>query len=481
MTFTVPLLINGEEKITATTFPIESPVTHSTLWSCSLASSTDADAALAAASAAFPIWSKTKPAARRNILLKAADLIEQRADELKLAMQQETGSLDGFATFDTVTAAAHIRDVAGRISAIEGSIPISQDEGRAALVVKEPYGVVLALAPWNAPHILGVRSILFPLAAGNTCILKGPELSPRVYHHIGQIFTAAGLPPGALNILFTSREHSAAITTQLIEAPQVKKINFTGSSAVGAIIASTAGRALKPCLMELGGKAAAVVLDDADLELAAMQCVVGAFLHSGQICMATERVIVQKSILEPFRAALQHAAAGFEPPNSPAPVLVQAPAVERNCALVADALGKGAKLIHGDHTREEVHPETGVVSPTRMRALIVEGVTRDMRLYHEESFGPSVSLIAVDTEDEAVAIANDSEYGLNSAVFTKDLARGLRIAKRLESGSVHINSMSVHDEPSLPHGGVGRSGWGRFNGRWGIEEFLRTKTITFQE
>ncbi|KAJ7634989.1 Aldehyde/histidinol dehydrogenase [Roridomyces roridus] len=481
MAFTVPLLINGEEKITTTTFPIESPLSNSTLWQCSIASTADADAALAAASAAFPAWSKTKPAARRAIFLKAADLFEQRMDEFKRVMQQETGASDIFTNFETTTAIEHLRETAGRISAIEGSIPVCQDEGRSALIVKEPYGVVLAIAPWNAPHILGIRSVLFPLAAGNTCVLKGPEISPRVYHHIGQIFTAAGLPPGALNTLYTPREQSAAITTHLIDAPQVKKINFTGSSAVGAIIATSAGRALKPCLLELGGKGSAIVLDDADLQLAAMQCVVGAFMHSGQVCMSTERVIVQKSILEPFRGALKAAVAGFMPADGLAPILAQATGVERNRALVADALTKGATLLHGDHRADELHPETGVASPTRLRPLILEGVTSAMRVYHEESFGPSVSVIGVETEDEAVALANDTQYGLNNAVFTKDLARGLRVARRLESGAVHINSMSMHDEPMLPHGGVGRSGWGRFNARWGVEEFLRSKTITFQE
>ncbi|KAJ7457337.1 Aldehyde/histidinol dehydrogenase [Mycena latifolia] len=461
MSYTVPLLINGEEKIAASTFPVESPLSHTTLWSCSSASAADTDAAIAAASAAFPIWSKTKPAARRTILLKAADLLEQRAPELQAHMNQETGSVDPFAAFNVMTA-------------------VQRDNGH-ALILKEPFGVILSIAPWNAPYILGGRAVLYPLAAGNTCIMKGSELSPRCFHHIGRAFIDAGLPPGALNVLYTAREDSAAITTQLINAPAIRKINFTGSSAVGAIIATAAGRALKPCLLELGGKAAAIVLDDADLELAAAQCARGAFMHSGQICMSTERILVHRAVLEQFRPALQKAIAGFAPANGPSPVLVQGAAVARNRALVADALGKGATLLHGDHTAEEAHPETGAPSATRLRPIVVEGVTPEMSMYHDESFGPSVSLIAVASEDEAVAVANDSTYGLNGAVFTKDLARGLRVAKRMECGSVHINAMSVHDEAMLPHGGVKSSGWGRFNGVWGIEEFLRIKTVTFKE
>ncbi|KAF7361971.1 putative salicylaldehyde dehydrogenase protein [Mycena venus] len=481
MAYTIPLLINGEEKTTTTTFPVDSPLSHTTIWSCSSASEADVDAAVAAASAAFPAWSKTKPAERRNILLKAADLLEQRADELKLHMQQETGSVEMFAAFNIGTTAEHIRDTAGRISAIMGSIPVCQDQGTSALVLKEPYGVVLGIAPWNAPYILGVRSILFPLAAGNTCVLKGSELSPRCFYHIGRIFTDAGLPAGALNIIYTSRADSPAITTQLINAPAIKKINFTGSTAVGSIIAAAAGRALKPCLMELGGKAAAIILDDADLEHAAMQCTLGAFLHAGQICMSTERILVHADVIDKFRPALLKAVAGFAPANGPAPVLVQGAGVTRNRALVADALGKGATLLHGDHTAEEPHPETGSPSATRLRPIVVEGITPEMSLYRDESFGPSVSLIAVKDEDEAIAISNDSDYGLNSAIFTRDLARGLRVAKRLECGSIHINAMSVHDEANLPHGGMKSSGWGRFNGQWGLEEFVRIKTVTFKE
>ncbi|KAJ7101396.1 salicylaldehyde dehydrogenase [Mycena belliarum] len=397
-------------------------------------------------------------------------------------MNEETGSPDSLAVFNVVTTAEMLRDTAGRCSAILGSIPtMCQDEGTTALVLKEPLGVILSMAPWNAPYILGVRAALYPLAAGNTVILKGSELSPRCFHHIGRIFTDAGLPAGALNILYTSREDSPAIVNQLISSPAVRKITFTGSSAVGAIIATAAGRALKPCLLELGGKAAAIVLDDADLGLAAMQCTLGAFIHAGQICMSTERIIVHKDVLDQFRPALQAAVARFAPANAPAPVLIQGASVARNRALIAEALGKGATLLHGDHAAEEAHPETGAPSATRLRPVVVDGVTPEMALWRQESFGPSVSIVAVASEDEAVALANDSDYGLNGAVFTRDLARGLRVAKRMECGNVHINSMTVHDEPMLPHGGVKNSGWGRFNGQWGIEEFLRLKTITFKE
>ncbi|KAF2090213.1 aldehyde dehydrogenase [Saccharata proteae CBS 121410] len=479
--YVVPLLINGQDVTTENTFPVESPVSHSTIWTSSSASASDTDAAIAAASAAFPSWARSKPRERRAILLKAADLLEQRKDEYSGYMSQEMGAGEIFTGFNNSTAAELIRDVAGRTAAIMGSIPICQDEGTSALVLKEPFGVVLAIAPWNAPYILGIRSVLYALAAGNTCILKGSELAPRCFHSIGRLFLDAGLPPGCLNIIYTTRSESGPITTRLVAAPAVRKINFTGSTAVGAIIASLAGQHLKPCLMELGGKAAAIVLDDADVSVAAMQCAVGAFLNSGQVCMSTERIVVTSGVVNAFRDALKEAIAKFSPDHHAPPVLVQSAGVERNRRLVGQAVEKGARVLHGDHEREELHPETKEASTTRMRPIVVDGVSKDMDLYHEESFGPSVSLIEVRDEEEAVSVANDTDYGLTSAVFTTDLARALRVAKRIESGAVHINSMSVHDEATLPHGGVKKSGWGRFNAQWGIEEFLKTKTITFKD
>ncbi|KAK8169165.1 aldehyde dehydrogenase domain-containing protein [Phyllosticta citrichinensis] len=413
--------------------------------------------------------------------MKAADLLQQREDELKGYMADETGGTDPFTGFNIFTAAELMRDVAGRCSNIMGHVPICQDEGTSALVLKEPYGVILGIAPWNAPYILGFRAVIYAIAAGNTCILKGSELSPRVFYSIGRVLADAGLPAGVLNVIYTTRSESPGATNQLINSPAIKKINFTGSTTIGSIIASTAGKALKPCLMELGGKASSIVLDDADVELAAFQCALGAFLHGGQVCMATERILVHKDILPAFKPAFQTALAKVFPDHAPAPVLVQGPTVEKNKRLIEDAIAGGANILYGDHQKPEFHPETGAASHTRMRPIVVEGVKPEMALYHEESFGPTVSLIEVQSEEDALIIANDTAYGLTSAVFTKDLARALRVAKRIESGAVHINSMSIHDEATLPHGGMKSSGWGRFNGQWGVEEFLRLKTVTYKE
>lgn len=279
----------------------------------------------------------------------------------------------------------------------------------------------------NAPLILGFRAVSYALAAGNTCVLKGSEMSPRCFWCIGSILTAAGLPDGVVNVIFHRPQDAPEVTNAIIEHPFVKKITFTGSTATGSIIAAQAGKHLKPVVMELGGKAPAIVLKDANLEKAAEACAVGAFLHSGQICMSTERILVHSSIAEKFREALKAAMEKIFGEESPAPILVNAPPVQKNKKLVEQALSKGAKILAGDLNAEE-H------SDTRMRPIVVEGVTKDMDLYQTESFGPTVSVIVVDSEEEAIEVANDTEYGLSSAVFTEDLAAGLRVAKQIETG-----------------------------------------------
>lgn len=472
---TVPLLINGEEISTENTFDVISPVTHHKIWYSSSASPQDAIRAVEAAQAALPAWAATKPNQRRDILLKAASILESRKEECAEYMKIETGSGDWFShNFNLPVGVELLRDVAGRIATVTGSTPTSALPNRSALVLKEPYGVVLGIAPWNAPYILGLRAIAYGLAAGNTCILKGSELSPRCFWAIGSLFQAAGLPPGVLNVLFHRPEDAAEVTSTLIAHPSIKKINFTGSTATGAIIAEQAGKHLKPVLLELGGKAPAIILADANIQQAAESCAAGAFLHTGQICMSTERILVHESIMKAFSDALSAAMETQYPSSAPAEMLVRATSVEKNKSLITDALSKGATLISGSLNTEEP-------SPTRLRPIIISHITPSMSIYDTESFGPTVSLLPFATEDEAIRIANDTQYGLSSAIFTEDLRAGLRVARRVESGAVHINNMTVHDEAGLPHGGVKKSGFGRFNGSVGIEEFLRTKTVTWAD
>ncbi|KAL2752687.1 hypothetical protein ACRALDRAFT_2044441 [Sodiomyces alcalophilus JCM 7366] len=471
--YCVPLFRDGQEVLSSENFSVTSPATGKFLHNCSSATVEDADAAVDAASNAFTSWSRTTPGYRRDIFLKAAEVMERRRGELAQYMTQETGGLPQWCEFNLDVAIDLIKDVAGRISTLEGSFPSTRDPNIGSIVLREPYGVVLAIAPWNAPYILGTRAIAFPMAAGNTVVLKGTELAPRVMWAIASVFHEAGLPAGVLNTITHAPASAPKVTAALVANPRVMKINFTGSTAVGRIIARLAGESLKPVVLELGGKAPAIVWEDADLDLAADQCALGSFFNSGQVCMCTERILVHRAVKPAFLAKLAASIDKYFPPAGDAPVLISEVAVDKNRKLVADATAKGAEVVYGDAAAREA-------SATRMRPVVLDKVTRDMDIYATESFGPSVSVFEVSSEQEAIDLANDSEYGLTSAVFTEDLKRGLRFAREIESGAVHINSMSIHDESALPHGGVKGSGYGRFNAAGGLAEWVRTKVVTFK-
>ncbi|KAN0117903.1 aldehyde dehydrogenase [Hyaloscypha variabilis] len=474
---TVSLIIGGKNVNGPQEFAVHNPANGEKVWNAGGASVENAIQAIEAAVAAFPSWSKTKPAVRRDIFLRAADIFERRYQELAYYQKQETGADDMFMEWILKLTVDNLKEVAGKCSLIAGSFPASSDEGRAALVLKEPYGVILGIAPWNAPWPLGCRAVAYALAAGNTCVLKGSELSPRCFYAIVSIFREAGLPDGCLNLVFHRPQDAPQVTEKLISHPAVKKVNFTGSTATGAIIAAMAGKYLKPIITELGGKASAIVLADSDIKKAAMASTMGAFLHAGQVCMATERVIVHSSIVEAFTAAFKESTNQIFGPKGPSPILVTAVGANKTKALVNAALTKGAQVVLGDPTESQNIDK----SSTGMRPIILTNVNKDSDLYQNESFGPSVAIYTFETEDEALAIANDTEYGLSGAVFTKDLTAGLRIAKGYETGAVHINAMTIHDESNLPHGGTKKSGWGRFSGMAGVEEYLRSKVVTFDE
>ncbi|EXJ85860.1 hypothetical protein A1O1_06229 [Capronia coronata CBS 617.96] len=473
---TIPLWLDGQEVKLSSTFDVVSPLDHKVLYQCSAAGEEDALKAIASAEKAFKTWSKSKPITRRDIFLRAAEGFKQRRDEQFHYIHTETGAAESMFAFEYNLAYEACMSVAGLVQvATTSTMPVVAEEGRTAMVIKEPYGVVLGIAPWNAPTALGVRACLQPLAMGNTVILKGPEAAPATYYTIASVLHEAGLPAGCLNTIYHRPADAAKVTTALVSHPAIKKINFTGSTAVGSIIASMAGKYLKPTVMELGGKAPSIICEDANVETAALQCALGAFLHAGQICMATERIIVNAKIVDKFRPALKATLDQvFSEEGLGIPQLVTTAPVEKNKKLVSDALSKGAVPLHGD-------PDHHEPSKTKMRPVVIENVQPHMDIYHTESFGPTVSLFVVNSDEEAIEIANDTEYGLASAVFTEDLRRGLRIARQIETGAVHINSMTVHDEAALPHGGAKKSGFGRFNSLQGLEEWVRTKAVTWKD
>ncbi|KAH6968124.1 Aldehyde/histidinol dehydrogenase [Fusarium avenaceum] len=472
----IPLIINGQQVQTSESSPVISPLTGKEVWSFSCASKDQVHEAVQNAHDTFSVWSQTKVATRRDILLKAASIMEKRREELGGYMHHEIGANQFYQDFILGLTIEGLKDTAGRIAgAVQGFTPESTHEGMKAVVQKRPYGVILGIAPWNAPFHLGLRSVLFALAAGNTAILKGSEFTPRCYWAIADVLREAGLPDGCLNLIFHSPAAAASTIDTLVSHPHIKKINFTGSTKVGRIISSTAGKYLKPVLMELGGKASAIVLKDADLDHAALHCAQGAFINAGQICMSTERILVDESISSEFQKRLGSAVRKLFGTADDTPAVVAAASATRNRGLIQDAVSKGAqplKIFEDEHAHE---------TDTKMRPVVLGNINKDMDLYATESFGPSVSLFTFKTEEEAVQLANDTEYGLTAAIFSKDLRRAFKLADGLESGAVHINSMTVHDEYSLPHGGVKSSGFGRFNGYQGLDEFLYYKTVTWMD
>jgi len=474
---TINLLIAGRDvpASRSATFNRLNPISGEVATQAAAASVEDARAAADAAAAAFPKWSAIGPSERRAKLNKAAELLETRSAQFASILTTETGATGGWGHFNVHLAANMLREAAAMTTQISGEVVPSDVPGSFAMALRQPVGVVLGIAPWNAPIILGVRAIALPLACGNTVILKASEVCPATHRLIGAVLNEAGLGEGVVNVVTHDPKDAEAIAEALIAHPAVKRINFTGSTRVGRIIAMLGAKHLKPVLLELGGKAPLIVLDDADLDAAVDATVFGAFANSGQICMSTERVIVDEKVADQFGAKLAKRVAAL-PVGDPRKgdfvlgSVVGKPTVERVQQLVRDAVAKGAKVLCGDSAADG----------TIMKGVVVDKVTPDMSLFREESFGPQVSLTRVKSAEEAVKVANDTDYGLSAALFTRDIAKGIELAKRIESGICHINGPTVHDEAQMPFGGVKASGYGRFGGKAGVNEFTELRWITIQ-
>ena len=472
----ISMLINGQacQASNGATFERRNPLDGEVATVAPAATVPDAIAAADAAAAAFPAWAAMGPGERRALLLKAGEAIEAKGEQFAAAMARETGASGLWAGFNVHLAAGMFVEAAALTTQIHGQLIPSNVPGSLSMAVRQPAGVVLGIAPWNAPIILAVRAIATPLACGNTVILKGSELSPATQGLIIEALQEAGFPPGVVNFVTNAPADAGAVVEAIIAHPAVRRVNFTGSTKVGRLIAQTCARHIKPAVLELGGKAPLLVLADADIEAAVNGAAFGAFANSGQICMSTERIVVDNSIADAFVAQLAAKAAALplgDPRHGPVVLgsVVDAATVERCNALIDDALAKGAALVCGGKARN-----------TLMPATLLDHVTSEMRIYHEESFGPVKPIVRVSGDEEAIAVANDNEFGLSAAVFSRDTARAWNVAQRIQSGICHVNGPTVHDEAQMPFGGVKGSGYGRFGGQAGIDAFTETRWITLQ-
>ncbi len=456
-------------------FERRSPVSGKIATKAAAAGKQDVDAAVKAAAKAFPAWSSMGPGLRRKILNDCADALEARTADFITLGQEETGGTAPWYGFNVMLAAGMLREAASMTTQIKGEIIPSNKPGTLSMGYRQPVGVLVGMAPWNAPIILGVRCFAMPLACGNTLVMKASEKCPGLHRLIGDCMVEGGLPKGVLNIITHSAKAAPDVVNALIDHPLTRRINFTGSTRVGRIIAERAAKHLKPCLLELGGKAPCIVLEDADIDAAVKGAAFGAFMNQGQICMSTEKIIVVEEIADAFCAAFVEKAESLKTGNPDEQVhlasVVDRDTIDHVAKLIDDATSKGAQVLAGGS------PKKGTIMP----ATIVADVTPKMDIYAAESFGPITTIIRARDEDHAVDIANDTEYGLSSAVFTQNIQRGLEIAKRLQTGIAHINGPTVGDEAQMPFGGTKASGYGRFGGTAAIDEFTELRWITIED
>ncbi|MBO8140739.1 MAG: aldehyde dehydrogenase family protein [Firmicutes bacterium] len=457
------------------TFPDRNPATGEAFAHIPAGNAETARRAVEAASRAQREWAELTAAERSAVLLRAADIWERRSETLAKLLTEETGSIAKKRMFEVGYCKDLIRQAASLAYEVGGEIAPSNVRGKVNHFIRQPAGVVSVISPWNFPYILTLRAVAPALALGNTVVLKPSEESPIAGGLvIAEIFEEAGVPPGVLNVITCPREGVQEVGEVLVGHPDVRVISFTGSTFTGRKLAELAGRHLKRIILELGGKSPIIVLEDADLDLATSAACFGGFFHQGQICMASSRLIVEQPVAEQFTSQLvekvRHLKIGdpndLETDIGPIISPTQLAKIQEH---VEDAVSKGARLLTGGRARGPYFEPT-----------VLAGVTPEMRVYYEETFGPVVSVIPVKDAEEAVQVANDTMYGLSAGIITQDPERGMQLAGRLETGMAHINDSSMHDEPHAPFGGIKASGLGRHGGKAAIEAFTETRWISLQ-
>jgi vanillin dehydrogenase len=428
-------------------------------------------AAIDAAHAAKAAWGNSPAALREKILHRAADELEAATSEIVDLLIGEGGSTFGKAHFEIPFAANMLRSIAGEARRVQGDVFPSDVSGLLSLAIRRPLGVVAGISPFNFPVVLALKKVAFALATGNTFVLKPSEETSLVGLKLAEIFEKAGLPPGVLNVVPGDGPTLARV---LFDDPRVKLISFTGSTAVGRHIAVECAKKGKRVVLEMGGKSPLIVLKDADVDYAVDTACFGIFIHQGQICMAGSRIIVEAPIYETFlqRFAAKAKTLQVGDPRDPHTVigpLIRSSQCEMIDRKIKEAVAAGARVLTG-----------GTYQGNFYQPTVIADVTANMAAFRDELFGPVAAVSRADNADHALALANNSSYGLSSAVLTNDLQLAMRFALELEAGMVHLNGPTVHDEPTVPFGGVKDSGSGREGGRWSVEEMTEVKWVTIQ-
>jgi acyl-CoA reductase-like NAD-dependent aldehyde dehydrogenase len=456
-----PLFIAGEWRASSNggTFADITPATRQPMARIANGTVADMDAAIIAAHAAQPAWARLRPAARAEFFYKAIEVFTRRQQAFVDALIQETGSSVGKAMFECSLVPLALREAAALTSQAAGEILPSNVPGKVNMIQRKPAGVVGVISPWNFPLYLSLRGFIYALALGNTAVLKPSEDSPLTGGlMIAELFAEAGFPAGTVNVVTCDRESAAEVGGKLVNDPRIARISFTGSTAVGREIAKTCAGHLKRVILEMGGKNPLLVLDDADIDYAVNVAFFGAFLHQGQICMSADKIIVARPLYESFVEKLVAKVAHFQPLAPENPICVVGPIIndrqlDRIDTMVSQALAQGANIRIGGSKQGPFFQPT-----------VITDVTPDMAIYRDEIFGPVALVIPFETEEEAIFIANDTQYGLSAAIVTGNTQHGHAIAPHIQAGMVHINDSPVHDEPHCPFGGMKASGWG---GKWG--------------
>jgi len=448
----------------------QNPYDGSTVAEFNIASVSDIDDAYRAAERAKLEWDRVNPYAKRAVFERAVRYVEDHMADIAEIIIDELGGTRLKAGFEIGLVLDMLKEAATFPLRMEGRIlpsPIDDKENR---LYREPVGVVGVISPFNFPFFLGMKCVAPAIAAGNGVVLKPHEDTPITGGTLfGEIFEAAGLPPGLLNVVVTE---ISAIGDAFVEHPVPRVIAFTGSAAVGRHVASVAARNFKKPLLELGGNSALIVLEDADLDLAVDAAVFSRFTHQGQICMSANRVLIHRGVYDEFAERYVAKAASLPVGDPRDPETIVGPLINQRqadtlAAQVEEGITEGARVML-----------RGEVDGTLFHPTVLADVTTAMSVSQQELFGPVVCLMPFDTEDEAVEIANDTPFGLSGAVHTRNLDHGVELAKRINTGMIHINDTTIHDEPIVAFGGDKHSGFGRLNGEWSLNEFTTLKWIS---